>query len=101
MMNDATPDIQSNGFNIGIRRISRAYLQAHFENSSMLNLKVVGLAIIDEDIPAELAKQTLHRVKVYGMLIASLGLQVALNRKLKVIGICTDHQPSPVSHEEA
>ncbi len=65
-MNESTPDIQSNGFNIGIRRISRAYLQAHYENNVMLNLKVLGLAVIDEDVPAQLAKQTLHRVKVYG-----------------------------------
>lgn len=96
-MNTALPIIHNTGFNIGIRRISRAFLEAHRENGSMQKFKVLGVAVIDEDVPAQLARETIHRINVYGMLIASPSINVALHNRITVIGISTDHQPQAQS----
>ena len=94
-MTTTTPTVYSTGFNIGIRRISRQYLEAHRENGSMLRFKALGMVIIDEDVPMQLARETLQRVKVYGMLIATPAVNVALTGCIKVIGFSIDHLPQP------
>ena len=90
-MNTSSPAVHETGFNIGFRRISRVYLEAHRDQGSLLRFQAVGLVVIDEDVSAQLAAATIDSVKVYGMLIASPMVNVALHDRIKVIGISTYH----------
>ncbi len=46
-----------------------------------LNLKLVGLLIIDEDVTVDLFKETLEAVKVYGIINASSEIKKLINTK--------------------
>jgi Arc/MetJ-type ribon-helix-helix transcriptional regulator len=64
---------------LGLRRYSRRELEAVKAAGSKLHIKVVGLATIDEDVPAALALATIESITVLGALHASKAVKDALS----------------------
>lgn len=63
---------------LGLRRVTRAELEAAAARGERLELKVLGLASIAEDVSAELASATIASVFVLGALQASAAVKAAL-----------------------
>ena len=63
---------------LGLRHITRADLTAAQTAGQMLDIRVLGLAVIAPDIPAELARATIAAVSVLGALHASDAVKTAL-----------------------
>ena len=56
---------------LGLRRITRAELEALQRAGERIRIGVVGLVVIDNDVPAELAQRTIAELSVLGSLQAS------------------------------
>ncbi len=67
---------------LGLRRITRAELEALRDAGQRARIGVVGLAVIDDDVPADLAQQTIARLSVLGSLQASAAVRKALAGRL-------------------
>ena len=63
---------------LGLHRFSRADLEAVQAAGETLNIRVLGLASIDDDVPAELAEATVASVTVLGVFQASAAVKSAL-----------------------
>ena len=63
---------------LGLQRFGRADLEAAQAAGEMLAIRVLGLAIIDEDVPSALAKDTISSVHVLGAFQASTAVKAAL-----------------------
>jgi Arc/MetJ-type ribon-helix-helix transcriptional regulator len=63
---------------LGLRHYSRADLEAARRAGVMLHINVLGLASIDQDVTAELARATIGSVSVLGALHASPAVKAAL-----------------------
>ena len=63
---------------LGVRHITRADLTAAQAAGQMLDIRVLGLAVIAPDIPAELARATISALNVLGALHASAAVKSAL-----------------------
>ena len=63
---------------LGLREVSRAELERARDEGTMLQLQVVGLARIDSDVSAELARATIALVDVLGAFHASPDVRRAL-----------------------
>jgi Arc/MetJ-type ribon-helix-helix transcriptional regulator len=68
---------------IGLRHYSREDLEAVRAAGEMLRIKVVGLAIIADDVPAELARATIEAITVLGALQASKAIKAALADRIR------------------
>jgi Arc/MetJ-type ribon-helix-helix transcriptional regulator len=68
---------------IGLRHFSREDLEAVQAAGEMLSIKVVGLAIIADDVPPELAYATIEAIKVLGALQASKPVKAALADRIR------------------
>ena len=68
---------------IGLRHYSREDLEAVRAAGEMLRIKVVGLAIIADDVPAELARATIEAITVLGALQASKAVKTALADRIR------------------
>jgi Arc/MetJ-type ribon-helix-helix transcriptional regulator len=68
---------------IGLRHYSREDLEAVKAAGEMLRIKVVGLAIIADDVPAELARATIEAITVLGALQASKAVNAALVDRIR------------------
>jgi Arc/MetJ-type ribon-helix-helix transcriptional regulator len=68
---------------IGLRHYSREDLEAVKAAGEMLRIKVVGLAIIADDVPAELARATIEAITVLGALQASKAIKAALADRIR------------------
>jgi Arc/MetJ-type ribon-helix-helix transcriptional regulator len=68
---------------IGLRHYSREDLEAVKAAGEMLRIKVVGLAIIADDVPAELARATIEAITVLGALQASKAVKAALADRIR------------------
>ena len=68
---------------IGLRHYSREDLEAVKAAGEMLKIKVVGLAIIADDVPAELARATIEAITVLGALQASKAVKAALADRIR------------------
>ncbi|MCG3088703.1 CopG family transcriptional regulator [Sporosarcina cyprini] len=66
-------------FVVGVMRLSREDLVKHAENHTKIDIKVVGLLILDNDIDVDLAQQTIASVQVNGVWKASAELKAALS----------------------
>ncbi|HEY4252638.1 MAG TPA: CopG family transcriptional regulator [Roseomonas sp.] len=66
------------GLDLGLRHVSRAELEAAQAAGQMLEIRVLGLATIDADVPPELARATIAAVSVLGALQASAAVKAAL-----------------------
>ena len=66
-------------FVVGVMRLSREDLVEHAEHHTKIDIKVVGLLILDNDIDVDLAQQTIASVQVNGVWKASAELKAALS----------------------
>ena len=67
---------------LGLRDIARAELEAAREAGETLHIKVVGLARIAPDVPADLARATIGSIKVLGALQAPAEIRAALKDRI-------------------
>ena len=63
---------------LGLQRFSRADLEAIQAAGETLDIRVLGLASIDEDVPAALAQATIASVTVLGGFLGSGAVKAAL-----------------------
>jgi Arc/MetJ-type ribon-helix-helix transcriptional regulator len=64
---------------LGLRRYSRAELEAVKAAGRKLRIQVLGLATIDDDVTPELARETIESIVVLGALQASKAVKAALS----------------------
>jgi Arc/MetJ-type ribon-helix-helix transcriptional regulator len=63
---------------LGLQRYTRRDLEKLLASGEQLHIQVLGLATIDDDVPAQLARQTIASVQVLGALRASPEVKAAL-----------------------
>ena len=63
---------------LGLRRVTRAELEALRTAGERIRIGVVGLVVIDSDVPAELAQRTIAELSVLGSLQATPAVRRAL-----------------------
>ncbi len=63
---------------LGLFDVTRDHLEALRNREEVLHLRVVGLARIAEDVPVELARETIGSLSVLGSLQASREIKAAL-----------------------
>nr|WP_082684644.1 CopG family transcriptional regulator [Aureimonas ureilytica] len=63
---------------LGLRRFTRADLEAAKAAGEILHIRVLGLASLDDDISADLARDTIGSITVLGALQASAAVKAAL-----------------------
>jgi Arc/MetJ-type ribon-helix-helix transcriptional regulator len=68
---------------IGLRRFSRADLEKVKDAGEKLSIKVIGLTIIADDVPCELACATIEAIIVLGSLQASEAVKTALAERIR------------------
>jgi Arc/MetJ-type ribon-helix-helix transcriptional regulator len=68
---------------IGLRHFSRADLEKVRDAGEKLSIKVIGLTIIGDDVPAELACATIEAITVLGALQASEPVKRALADRIR------------------
>ncbi|WP_395666886.1 CopG family transcriptional regulator [Methylocella sp.] len=68
---------------IGLRHYSREDLEKVQADGEMLSIRVIGLAIIAEDVPAALACETIKSITVLGALQANKAVKAALADRLR------------------
>jgi Arc/MetJ-type ribon-helix-helix transcriptional regulator len=67
---------------LGISNFSRAQLEAVRDAGETLDIRVLGLATIDPDVPPELARSTIASLTVLGAFHASAAVKAALADRL-------------------
>ena len=70
--------VARNTLDLGLRRYSRAELEATLERGEALHINVLGLASIASDVTPELARATIASMTVLGTLHASPEVRAAL-----------------------
>ena len=68
---------------LGLRRYGRAELEAARLSGAMLDIRVVGLAVIENDVTPELARETIAAINVLGALQASPAVKTALGDRIR------------------
>jgi Arc/MetJ-type ribon-helix-helix transcriptional regulator len=63
---------------LGLRRYSKADLEAVKASGETLSIKVLGLVTIDADVPPQLALETIQSITVLGALHAGKDMKAAL-----------------------
>ena len=63
---------------LGVRHVTRADLMAALAAGEMLHIRVLGLAVIAADVPADLARDTIAALTVLGALQATDAVKAAL-----------------------
>lgn len=74
--------IERRQIDLGIRRYSRAELEAAVAAGDRLSIEVLGLVAIDHDVSPELALAAIGSIKVLGVLQASPALKAALKPRI-------------------
>jgi Arc/MetJ-type ribon-helix-helix transcriptional regulator len=67
---------------LGLRRYTRQDLEAARARGEVLHIQVLGLAIIAEDVSADLARVTIASIHVLGALQASQAIRTALTGRI-------------------
>lgn len=67
--------IQEKAFAIGMIHYSRKELEGILAQNKMLDIRVVGMLVLNEDISLDLAIRTIRSLKVFGVLKASRQLK--------------------------
>lgn len=67
---------------LGLRTYTRADLEAVAKAKEQLEIRVLGLAVIADDVPAALARSTIASITVLGALHASAEVKAALADRL-------------------
>lgn len=68
---------------LGLQRYTRQDLEKVRAASEQLHIQVLGLATIDDDVPAALAAQTIASIVVLGALRASAKVKAALADRIR------------------
>jgi len=68
---------------LGLQRYSREDLERVRKAGEQLHIQVLGLALIDDDVPAKLAAQTIASISVLGALRASSEVRAALSDRIR------------------
>lgn len=68
---------------LGLLRLTRAELEAHRQAGRTLEVNVIGLALIEDDVTPDLARQTIRSLTVLGSLQASRAVRTALADRTK------------------
>lgn len=68
---------------LGLRHFRRADLETLQAAGEMLDIRVLGLAVIAPDVPAELARATIASIEVLGSLQASPAVREALADRVR------------------
>ncbi len=68
---------------LGLQRFTRRDLEALREAGETLEIKVLGLASIAEDVPPELAAETIDSIVVLGAFRASSAVKAALAERIQ------------------
>jgi Arc/MetJ-type ribon-helix-helix transcriptional regulator len=68
---------------LGLRHYSRADLEAVRRAGQRIAIRVLGLASVADDVPAELALATIESVEVLGALHASPAVKAALAARMR------------------
>jgi Arc/MetJ-type ribon-helix-helix transcriptional regulator len=68
---------------LGIRHITRQQLEAARSSGELLDINVLGLAAIDSDVSADLARSAIRSVTVLGAFHASTEVKAALADRIR------------------
>jgi Arc/MetJ-type ribon-helix-helix transcriptional regulator len=68
---------------LGLQRFTRQDLERVRSAGERLDIQVLGLATIDDDVPAKLAAQTIASITVLGALRASAQVKAALADRIR------------------
>jgi Arc/MetJ-type ribon-helix-helix transcriptional regulator len=68
---------------LGLRRYGRRELETVLKNGEMLAIQVVGLAVIEADVTADLALATISTIHVLGALQAAPEIKAALADRIQ------------------
>jgi Arc/MetJ-type ribon-helix-helix transcriptional regulator len=68
---------------LGLQRYTREDLERVRKAGEQLHIQVLGLALIDDDVPAKLASQTIASISVLGALRASSAVRAALSDRIR------------------
>ncbi len=77
-----TQSVVRQSLELGLRRYTRQDLEALRESGEMLHIQVLGLAVIGEDVSAELARASIARLHVLGALQATPQVKAALRDRI-------------------
>lgn len=70
-------------FVMGMHRYTRNELEQLVASGQQLEIHVLGLAVIEDDVPAELARQAIASLQVLGAFVASPAVRDALAGRLQ------------------
>ena len=59
--------VVSKSYNVGVTKFSKEELEEVAHSNKILDIKVLGLLIIAEDVPVDLAKKTIKYLNVFGV----------------------------------
>lgn len=65
---------------LGIMSYNRKELEAVLQSGELLDIKVVGMLVFDNDVPTRLIEQTIRSVEVHGVIRASKEVKEAVHR---------------------
>lgn len=68
---------------MGMHRYSRNELEQLVASGQQLEVHVLGLAVIEDDVPAELARQAIASLQVLGAFVATPAVRAALADRLQ------------------
>ena len=68
---------------LGLQRYTREDLERVRKAGEQLHIQVLGLALIDDDVPPKLAAQTIASISVLGALRASSAVRAALADRIR------------------
>lgn len=71
--------IEKKGFVVGIVKYNEDDFQKAIESNQLINLRFIGLFVIDSNVPLELVKQSVKKIDVKGTLIAPKEIKDYLN----------------------
>lgn len=74
--------IRRHTLEVGLLDLTRGDLEAALARNEMLDIRVVGLARIADDVPVDLARQTIGSIRVLGALQASTEIKAALKDRI-------------------
>jgi Arc/MetJ-type ribon-helix-helix transcriptional regulator len=74
--------IRRNTLELGLRSFTREELEAVRAAGHRLSIRVLGLAVIAQDVTPELARQTIESITVLGALQASPSVKAALSDRM-------------------
>ena len=72
--------VVSKSYNVGVTKFSKEELEQVARSNKILDIKVLGLLIIAEDVPVDLAKKTIKNLNVFGVFKASSEIKAIFSR---------------------